>query len=410
MTTYIRRVLIVATSLLVVGSGMSLSVTAGPLTSLENLPFDIHGFLSLGYLDSSKNNYFAGTKDGTGDFREFGLNASKSFTPKLRVGAQIVARTLGDVGDDEVVLDWAVMDYHWHDNLGIRIGKIKMPLGLHNQTRDVDALRTSILLPQSIYPEQLRDTLSALVGVGLYGELPIGEAFGSLSYEVQAGRFDIPDESGVVKLVESGGNFTTEGFDEETSYLAALQWQLPVEGARIAYAYFEGQLLADTIATAENSYGIPAMTPVTLDADPLCGHWWSAEYELSDWLFTSEFNIQDRDTDVGGLTSTKARLEGWYAGAEHRFFDRYVGGVTYSEYYNDRNDKSGQRYISEGTPAHRAWQKEWVFSLKAEVTDNLILKIEEHIIDGTASLFASDNTAPTAQNWNMFAVKATLIF
>ena len=382
---------------------------ASAITWFEELPVEIHGFFSQGYLDSNGNNYFADTEGGTGDFREIGLNVSKSFTPNFRVGAQVFARDLADIGNNEVVLDWAVADYRIHDAIGIRLGKVKMPLGFYNQTRDVDALRTQILLPQSVYPESLRDTLSALVGGGLYGNIDTGLA-GTLSYELQAGRFDVPDESGVAKLIEAGGNFVTTGYDEGDSYVAAIHWAPPLEGVRVGWAYFDGELLVETETLEGNRYGLPAGLASEVDGKSLVGRWYSAEYQADKFSLYAEFTSQDRDSQVPGQPLGQTRLEGWYLGGEYQLLEKLVGAVTYSEYYNNRNDKDGNRYADSETPAHRAWQKEWVLSLKYEATKHLIFKIEEHIIDGTASLFSDDNDTATDRYWDMLAVKATVIF
>ena len=61
----------------------------------------------------------------------------------------------------------------WYDQLGFRAGRIKLPYGLYNQSRDVDMARTSVLLPQSVYSEVDRELLIAYEGVGLYGNVTI---------------------------------------------------------------------------------------------------------------------------------------------------------------------------------------------------------------------------------------------
>ena len=109
----------------------------------------IHGFLSQGYAKSTKQNNFPVTNSGQGsfNFNDFGINFSKEITPDLHVGMQLSAFDRGDYGQDKVTIDWAFGDYRYKDWLGIRAGKIKIPQGLYNETRDNDALRTFIFLP-----------------------------------------------------------------------------------------------------------------------------------------------------------------------------------------------------------------------------------------------------------------------
>jgi len=94
----------------------------------------IHGFASQGVLKTSANNYLSpDSRRGTADFNEFGLNVSDRVTPDLTVGLQLFARDLGNQGNDTLTLDWAYGDYHWRDWLGLRAGKIRLPLGLYNE-------------------------------------------------------------------------------------------------------------------------------------------------------------------------------------------------------------------------------------------------------------------------------------
>ena len=113
---------------------------------------DIHGFVSQGYLQSDENNFImAQTKEGTFEFNELGINFTTMLLPHLRAGVQLFAKDLGVIGNDQVEIDWAYGDYRWKDWAGIRVGILKIPHGLYSETRDIDALRTCILLPQSVY-------------------------------------------------------------------------------------------------------------------------------------------------------------------------------------------------------------------------------------------------------------------
>ena len=114
----------------------------------EQFKIDIHDFLSQGFLYSNRNNYLADTETGTFQFNELGINFAADLTDRLRLGIQLAARDLGDMDNDKVVIDWAYADYRWRDWLGIRVGKMRLPLGFYNKTRDLDMLRTFIFLPQ----------------------------------------------------------------------------------------------------------------------------------------------------------------------------------------------------------------------------------------------------------------------
>lgn len=184
---------------------------------------DIHGFISQGYLKSTDNNFFADTKKGTTQFNEAGINFSTDVTERLRIGLQILAYDLGDIGNNTLTLDWAVADYHWRDWLGLRIGNLKMMHGLYNETRDIDMLRTSIFLPQSVYNESWRESTSSIQGAGIYGEIPAG-FLGSFSYGGQYGSLNMPKDGGAAKLAEDQWPLKTRDISVITTSIAA---QLP---------------------------------------------------------------------------------------------------------------------------------------------------------------------------------------
>jgi hypothetical protein len=72
-------------------------------------------------------------------------------------------------------------------------------LGLYNETKDIDSLRTFVLLPSGVYHEAFREIYMGLSGVGLYGNVPVG-AVGALDYQLLMGTQNIDaDDSGIVK-------------------------------------------------------------------------------------------------------------------------------------------------------------------------------------------------------------------
>jgi len=125
----------------------------------------LNGFVSQGYLNTSENNYLVPRSvNGTAAFTEAAITLSARPMDRLRVGIQFLGRNFGDAGNDQVVIDWAYGDYRWKDQLGFLAGKVKLPFGLYNEGRDVDMLRTSIFLPQSVYNEKQRDFILAYEG------------------------------------------------------------------------------------------------------------------------------------------------------------------------------------------------------------------------------------------------------
>src|SRR3569623_1455451 len=157
---------------------------------------EIHGFASQGYIKSSNGNQYpvSDSADGSFNFNDFGINFSKQLSPELRVGMQLFAQSRGNLGKDVVTVDWAYGDYRYQDWLGVRVGKVKIPLGLYNTSRDNDALRNPILLPQGIYTDYYRDVTNSVLGLGIYGAKQAGGA-GKFAYQFNVGTLPLNSDS-----------------------------------------------------------------------------------------------------------------------------------------------------------------------------------------------------------------------
>jgi len=111
-----------------------LYLCALPLQAQDLESVQIHGFVTQGF--SSSNNYLSMTsRSGSAQWTEGAISVSNLVPEKLRVGMQLHMYQLGQFGGSNVQVDWASGDYRFNDHLGIRVGKIKTPLGLFNDCR-----------------------------------------------------------------------------------------------------------------------------------------------------------------------------------------------------------------------------------------------------------------------------------
>jgi hypothetical protein len=365
---------------------------------------DIHGFISQGYLDSDKNNYLANDSErGSFQFNEMGLNFSKELTDKLRLGLQFFARDLGDIGNDEIGLGWGFADYRWKDWGGLRVGKIKMPFGFYNETRDVDSLRTCIILPQSVYDEANRDTMVALQGAGLYGDVPIH--WGTLSYQLQLGTINIDNDGGTAKIIQSltGGLFQMDSMDVDDVYVGSLQWATPLEGLRLGVSTMNTSGMAD-LKNAVGATFVYNMQDITITV-------FSAEYTRGNLILAaehSETGIESQIVNVSPMTTVDSG--GYYGSASYRFTDLFEAGMYYSVQYKNLDDKDGALLVAQGLPDHGAWLKDLALTTRFDFSDYWVLKVEGHFMDGTNKLLPSENPAGVTKDWFMLAGKITFSF
>lgn len=187
---------------------------------------EIHGFASQGFVYTDTNNWLTmNSNSGSGAYTDFGINVSTQITGKLRVGAQAYDRNLGRLGRYHAVLDWAVVDYHFRSWLAIRGGKVKTTFGLYNDTQDLDFLYTFALLPQSVYPTDVRDATIAHTGADLYGTVSLPLKLGEVSYTAFVGHRSDSIYTGYAYLASQYGLHYSSY--SGLQYGGDLRWQTP---------------------------------------------------------------------------------------------------------------------------------------------------------------------------------------
>ncbi len=377
---------------------------------------DIHGFVSQGLLKSERNNVFADTKDGTFQFNEFGLNVTAELIEQLHAGIQIFSRDLGDIGNNELTLDWAYGDYRWRDWLGFRAGKIKIPYGFYNETRDIDMLRTNIFLPPSIYYEGNRDRQNTLIGGGVYGDVSLA-SLGTFIYQLQIGDANMSSDSSDMKYVrDENATLLTMAIDRQ--YTADVEWETPIEGLRFGgFAMqtdmsieFEESTSSETSTTPTDTTQTAltsetpapsesAMSPSAPDETQKF-YILSTEYTRGNFVVSGEYLI----------APNSHAPEGYYLGASYRLNDRFEVGGYYSVFYGQSADKDGKRRQEHGMNDYSAWQKEWVASVRVDLNTYWTIKAEGHLIDGTAQILTQDNPDEMTQDSYLFALKTSYHF
>ncbi len=362
---------------------------------------DIHGFVSQGFIMSDTYNYLThNSKDGSFDYNEVGINFSKEMTDKLRLGIQLFARDLGDVANNKVSVDWAYGDYRVQDWLGIRAGRIKLPLGLYNETRDVDMLRTGIVMPQSVYADLLRDTVIAANGAGLYGNIDLSGA-GSLDYQAISGVINTDNESGVQKYFDDGfgPTLTLNGeMDPDIAYIGNLRWYTPLDGLLFGVSYLTMEsenpvLLGGAISTTQEF----STDVLTL----------SVEYTWEDLVVAAEYQTFEVESYLPSFDArTPNTSEGYYVSASYRFTELFSMGAHYSVFYADKDDKDGDTFSTKSD----AWEKDLALSLRFDINDYMVFKVEGHSVDGTARVVNADNPTKSEDDFYYGVAKVTFSF
>ena len=379
--------LVLATS---ASASSALAVEVGSEGDLASV--EVHAFASQGFILSRANNYLAdNTTHGSFQFSEVGVNFTKNVTDKLRVGIQLFAQDLGRTGNYDIKADWFYLDYRLKDWLGFRAGRVKIPFGLYNEVNDIDSARVAVLLPQSVYPEQNRNYLLAQTGTELYGYLKMGGA-GALDYRAYGGTIFLDTTT------PPGSPYQLQDFNVPYVAGGRLLWETPLDGLRLGGSFQALRLDATLLAgTTPVSIQIPAKLAVA-----------SAEYATGDLVLAAEYSRWYVDTDTSNQkvfpngTSVSERA---YAMATYRAAKWLQPGMYYSLLFPDVDHRGDGR---------QNVQHDVATTLRFDLTDNWLFKLEAHYMMGTAGLdpTLNDNTPLSAlqEHWAVIFAKTTAYF
>jgi hypothetical protein len=350
----------------------------------------VHSFLSQGFMYSDDNNYMTmKTSQGSFAFTDGGVNVSMQVTDKLRVGAQVYARNVGELGNWHPQLDWAVADYRFKDWFGIRGGVVKTVFGLENDTQDMEFLHTSALLPQSVYPTDLRDALIRHKGGDLYGEIPL-KRLGSLSYTAFAGLRQDSQYGGYPYLLSAnGGHITSYG---GLQVGADLRWNTPLKGLLVGAAHVG----ADITGKGSWTLALPGQPVTEMAYEEHSNRDWTnqfyGQYTVGNLRLASEYRRYWRDQVIfNGTWEVTTDVRGWYASASYRITKRIELGTYYSRWVISwLNTMEGLAQApSQASPDRHLYDK--VVTARVDLTSHWNVKAEGHFMDGYGSLFMYPN-------------------
>jgi hypothetical protein len=393
----------------------ALLICGGTARAQDEAPFDpyaleIHAFVSQGFLVTTSNNYLAKSSEGSFELTEVGINFTKPLTDDLRVGIQLFARDLGPLGNYEAQLDWFYIDYRWADWLGFRAGRVKLPFGLYNEINDVDSARTFVLLPQSLYPVEQRDFLLAQTGVELYGYVDLKRA-GGIDYRLYGGTIFLdPDRA----VSEPGSPIRLKDINIPYVAGARVLWETPLTGLRaggsVQLLRLDIDVTADPMVAAQLQAAgqLPADFNGTIETELHMLLWaGSIEYVAGDLLIAAEYSWWYGELESSAVAVVKEEdvtNERMYVMAAYRVTPWLQPGAYYALYFEDTEDRDRRSKRQHDT----------ALTLRFDVNEHWLIKLEGHYMHGTAALTSRLNDGvPPAQlepDWFVFIAKTTAYF
>lgn len=370
--------------------------------------FQLHGFADQALVYTSENRWFGDSPDLSFDFTEIGLNASVRPLPNLLLAGQVLSRRAGDMYDGSPVLDYGLLDLTLASSaarrLGLRLGRMKNPLGLYNETRDVPFTRPGIFLPQVVYFDRVRNLVLSTDGAMLYGELYTDA--GNLALTLGSGR-SVIDEN--VEWAYLSRDFDGDVEPDNNTWLASLWYttqaerlKLGLSGAtlRIAFDPDMGSPFTLEPGTTELIYGIA-----------------SFQYNAADWTLSAEYVLEPLEwRDYGpALPDQDATGEGWYLQGTYRLRRNLELMLRYEEGFGDADDRSGRRLETRTgglLPRHAGFSKILTAGVRWDINAQWMLRAEYAYNDGTFILSGRENPDYRDQQryWNLFSLQAAFRF
>lgn len=380
-------------------------VNAAEKRNLDGI--QVHGFLSQGYVKtfSTNNDVYGNSSSSSGsfDFREIGVNASYRPRTNLQFSGQLLSRQAGEDSKGGIRVDYGFLDYTAFTTeskeFGVRLGRTKNPLGFYNDTRDVPFTRPSILLPQSIYFDRVRNIGLASDGVQFYGESraewgDITAQFGVVFPQVD----DRSTEVAILRRNQPGD------LEPKLSYIGRMIYER--DGGRLRFA-----ITGSEVNVGYDPGKVDMLNSGSFLFFPLI---FSAQYNAERWSITSEYAL--RRIELNNFHPRVDRSftgESFYFQGIYRFNASWEAVLRYDVLFSDRKDRDGEEAAKRtGHPSHNFFAKDLTVGLRWNITPSIMLRTEYHRVNGTGWLSVMDNPDPklTDQHWNLFAAQISYRF
>ncbi|RTE64957.1 hypothetical protein EH243_14890 [Amphritea opalescens] len=395
-------------ALLVSGLSAWCSVSYADDADHADHDFSVNGFITQGFFATDHNNVYGESSDhGSFDFHEIGLNTAYRFTPKLRGAVQVMSRQAGEVDNGEPKLDYALLDYRFTDSVeqavGVRVGRLKVPFGFYNETRDVAFTRPSIMLPQSLYFDQARDLELSIDGAILYGSLSAPGGWFDIDLLYGSPQKDTNVEYAYLAMDAAGK------FDDSEGLMGRIVYNTNNGGVRVGATVSEYRL---SYKPAGGSFPYEFNKgDLKLNVAML-----SAQYNTEHWSLTGEYMVHDIDwTELGGIYAARPKtpLTSYYLQLQYRLNYNWDLLLRYDDLKLDGDDPQGvlnsQLF---GRPAHNFYSKDITLGVGWRPNADWLFRAELHNVEGTGWAAEQDNQDPAAlrKYWNIFALQATYRF
>jgi hypothetical protein len=310
----------------------------------------LNGFGSWSYAKTNVNHFLGGEPGGNYENGYFALAVSARPADEL-----IVAGQVRFLMDNTLQLDWAFAEWLPFEQVRVRLGKVKHPIGIYAEIADVGTLRPFLDLPQSVYgPAGIAG--EGLLGGSASGDLRLGDW--GMGWDAYAGGLDLQRSGPFLEPIIPGALSGVANVRTNQILGGRLALRPPVEGLELRASGFRGVNPA--------SFGLPPATQVVYGV--------SIEYLTERISLRSEgFRVNESNT----FTTWSGYVELGVFVAKHW---QVAGRLDAAHAHTPLVD------LPKDSPllAHR----ELAFGVNYWIDPNAVVKLEYHDLDGNLLAFS----------------------
>jgi hypothetical protein len=254
------------------------------------------------------------------------------------------------------------------------------------------------LLPQSVYPTDIRDSTLAHSGGDIYGSVPLASALGGIYYTGFAGHRSDSIYSGYSYLGDEYNLYYSSYGGLQ--YGGDLQWKTPLKGLLIGISRMNQDLVGK--AKALNPLDLAAgFVPVTEQSKKNWTNQFYGEYTIRKLRIDSEYrrfvNVENEQISGSDVLDIASDVRGWYVSGAYRVLKHLQVGSYYSRYsivhtaigplapvFPDQTDTN--------LPANHIYDK--VVTARIDLNKFWDVKVEGHFMNGYGNSIYPDGFYP----------------
>lgn len=362
-----------------------------------------HGYISQGAIHSTDHNVFGQSDDDISlDFGSVTLGSYWQITDRIDLSIQGINRRAGRTSENGVQLDYGFISSEIFTNskneVQIRAGRVKNPIGLYNETRDVPSARPSILLPQSTYFDRLYTLYHSSDGVNLTWKRYLGTNV--LTTSVNVGK-------PVLSQVSENALF----FEVPNTHIAndrvqfgKIQYESPLSGTTLAFTRFRmtGDVDSNILA--------PDGSDLTINS-----YYLSAQKSFEKSEFTTEYGriSLDRTDTIGPFANYSPEGEFYYLQYVYNFTPNFSVLSRYDAFFNSKDDRSGRRQAALLNNQNlNFYSRDVTLGARYIANNKWVLSLEHHRVKGYIWTSFVDNPSPrnTTRRWGLTALEVSYQF